>query len=342
MPQILEIGHLNQKVKSISQRAFYTFTRFGKAYYVPVSYVFDQLVSGITIFTPWGEVEEQIVYDYIQNENRSEYHQIERTKCKSTFDNNNNLIHFVKTEKDKKNGIWKTSEYFCDNEYDNDNHLTKQTSYNFFNGRKYSTTKEYDNDGNIRIKKIGDTIVHRYSYRDKMLVSTEYYTIGEKTLFGQDVLFRGGTYYTYDSNNNVLLVVNRDDKGYEVIKNENEYDNAGNLIKSTRNTNNRKIITSYIDGVEYVSKSFEHIEGKDYIIHHFENRYDNFGYLISKRGRTNYYVFDKKRKMLIKDKTTDVNETYEYEYDKNGNWIRKEIIKDDLITYIVQRYISYW
>lgn len=342
MVQLFEIGNVKHNVKSISQRACYVFTKFGKAFYVPVSNEFEKLISGKTIFTPWGEVEEQIVYDYIQDEKCSEYHQIERAKFKSTFDNNNHLTHYINEERNRETGSWKKSKCFYDNEYDNNNRILRTTSYYFYNGRKYSDTNEYDTDGNICIKKIGETIVHKYSYRDKMLVSKEYYTIVEKTLFGQDVLFRGGTYYTYDRNNNLLLVVDRDGKGYEVIKKENEYDDAGNLIKTTRNTYNRKIITSYIDGIEYISKSFTYIEGKDYIIDHLENRYDSNGNLVSKRGKSNTYVFDNKRKMLVKDKTRVINEVLEYEYDENGNWIRKSIFKDNVLKYIVLREICYW
>ncbi len=175
------------------------------------------------------------------------------------------------------------------------------------NGEIFDQDFEYDNKENL-IKEIS------YYDKNKIVVNYEY----------KDTLLTRA--YSNSKADSIHTILN--EIYYYSDKNKLDWRNYSQIIISDNDTSSYKN-KYYYDKNEKLIKSITHwksIYDSTFIKTKFE--YNKFG-LYSKS-----YSFNKNDSLTTTDE-------YNYEYDNNGSWIKKEIFRNDTLEYIYTRKIDY-
>lgn len=175
------------------------------------------------------------------------------------------------------------------------------------NGETFNQDFEYDKKENL-IKEISyydnNKIVVNYEYKDTLLIRA--YSISE----ADSIYTKMDEIYYYNDKNKL------DSRHYsQILISDNDTSTYNNKYFYDNNEKLNEYTTQY--------KSIS-----DSIFSKTKFEYNKFG-LYSKT-----YSYDNN------DKLTTIDE-YKYEYDKNGSWVKKEIIRNDTLEYIYTRKIDY-
>ncbi|RRJ89229.1 RHS repeat domain-containing protein [Flavobacterium macacae] len=202
----------------------------------------------------------------------------------------------------------------------------------------------------------------------------------QKRLFDKSDQLMERFTYKYDKKGNLIEATLQND--YEVLyKDVYEYDTKNNKVSEARldrsNTPAYKIATQFKDSLiteiksydskgnlislekrnydskgNIESKSLEDLENKEYSKEAF--KYDSAGNLVQwmqsvqdqKPQIINYQYDDQKNLVHLQridnEGNVQENRKYAYEYDEQGNWIKKSIINNDTQTFVIERKIQYY
>jgi len=137
--------------------------------------------------------------------------------------------------------------------------------------------------------------------------------------------------YKYDDKGNMINEEKRYRSGITDDKKEYSYDSSGNKVGFIRYTAEGKIIERFSYAYHKNGNLAE------------ENKYDSVGMLISRL----VYKYDEKnneteRSRYLSSGKPEVQITWDYEYDKQGNWIVKTLLINGTIARVTKREIEYF
>jgi len=175
------------------------------------------------------------------------------------------------------------------------------------NGETFNQDFEYDKKENL-IKEISyyddNKIVVNYEYKDTLLIRA--YSISE----ADSIYTKMDEIYYYNDKNKL------DSRHYsQILVSDNDTSTYNNKYFYDKNEKLNEYITQY----KSISNS---------IFSKTKFDYNKFG------------LYSKTYSYNNNDKLTTTDE-YKYEYDNNGSWVKKEIIRNDILEYIYTRKIDY-
>jgi len=239
--------------------------------------------------------------------------------------------------------------------YDTNGHKTEEAIYRPDGSLTWKYSHIFDDDGretSSSIQKTMKTTSSTYSFKADYkgsgheatsttenqpgITTTSYkYTlddggkITEMDLYKSDGSLISKNMRKYDANGNLIESDSYDNGGNNAGKSTFVYDDKGNLtVSSNYNSSGvlvvRTIFTQYDNTGEYNEETFTSPIFK----YHHLYKHDDKGNMTE-------------MKVLNKDGST-LDFTYQYEYDKMGNWIRKTVFKDDKLQSILEQEIQYY
>lgn len=248
------------------------------------------------------------------------------------YDSDNKIISVITDDEYKKSFFFKY-----------ENGLLVEKEVNSFNNDEevYPTTYKYDAQGRIvevvtipthRGKKNGDPSIRSYSYSaegDNTIVkstcSNVKLVMGEakrnrisKWIYNKNGKLLESEIYVTKKNGKTFRASSGSDNIFTRIKSTYTYNQSGQIIKRD---------DVYSDNPGFMSGSFSHFKKTTY-------EYDSHGSLVMEienysAGYSNSNI-------------GTVLTSFKYEYDTNGNWIRKKTYINDVLIEITTRDITYW
>jgi hypothetical protein len=227
--------------------------------------------------------------------------------------------------------------------FNENGYIIEEISYDSKGMLQYKNTLKRNEEGNVietnfhNSNGLDYTITSKYKYDDKghtiernnfiSNVSIQY-SVDEYLMILS--IFENRNTYSYNENGNVVNEVGYDSSGIKINDNEYKFDGKGNMI--TRITANK---------LEVGKSTF---------------KYDNNSLLIE----TNYYYspeklwilgskeafkYDIKGNIIEKTTTSDdylIIESYNYNYDAKGNWVKQNINTNNVTYRDIERVIEYY
>ena len=321
----------------------------------------EGLKSSDTVYTMWGDVEKEEVYDCVRVKNNK--HPVVSEKYDAQFDEHHNLIHSsfvsqkerIKDYKTKEKVIeTKKGELHCSNEYDSFGKLackTEDTSLIHLMddteqlNRNYKTITYFNEEGKI-IKKESDNTAIFFSYNGELLTSMKkYYAYEVYNLFEQDKKydFRYEEKYVYDATNNLVKIVRENADGDVLLLEEREYNIDGKLICKTSKTNEGVSRTRYYDNKRIrISKGERQWDNKQKYVQYTVELLDVYGNVVEFYYRNKSKKYNTKKKIWVTENPYVSKKTIKYTYDSYGNWTRMDYWRDGRNTNFVIRDIEYY
>ncbi|WP_428741142.1 RHS repeat domain-containing protein [Tenacibaculum sp.] len=162
--------------------------------------------------------------------------------------------------------------------------------------------------------------------------------------------------YEYDSDNNMIEVKTYDSQNNLTNIESNKYDSNGNnietLLKSTENGKGWK----YVDKYNLENKKIEEFtyrpdgslsERRTYSYDKDGN--ENIQFMFKPNGSYKKFVseYDKMNNLILQNWYNEKDEqthqtSFEYVYDKNGNWITKKRSSNGVLNMVLERQIEYY
>lgn len=322
-------------------------TRF-KDDFLPISVCYELGVRTSNIwYTPFGEIEKAIGYDYQMEPNTRELVSVECGKYEAKFDIHDNKT-FTRHEYDKSryDGMQKKSikghvleKVVYENEYDTAGRLSVIKRSSERGGKKELSVWKYDSDGNLVDVKNG-SIRRVYVYEKGHLILEEHRSLtSSPSLFdngdGERVVSR--TIMEYDDVGRMVKKYCSDKNGKLIRHERVEYDANGSLISRT----------SIQDG----NTSFIRHEGSTIkSLHGFTNSDGEISIRTSDTVLNEYgdvwiktdHISTKGRRKKEWRQNNPRTVSYKYEYDSVGNWILLEVFKDGRIVWKILRELKYY
>lgn len=316
-----------------------------------------ELRSSDLIFTPWGEREQEIFYDYTHK--RGVVTPEECGRYSALFDEQHNITksEYYYTQKrinyDKKNPKNreeiienKVDERTFDNSYDDNKTLIRRKEIRTFgtNGEEhtYTTIYEYDRNGKL-IKTIqDDRDLMLFDYQGDLLTSKErYYIRHHHNLFESGESLEEGYIeeYKYNSEGNRILTTCMDVNGNNIDTESIEYESIGISSRKTIRNSNGITRISCRPGIRYSI-----FIGKNYfcdkLIRYRSTILDEMDNITKETVYSKTYTYNKRKKILQRDNSISTF-SFEYTYDEYGNWTRKDFYFENA-HYYVTRDIEYY
>lgn len=271
------------------------------------------------------------------------------------YDENGNMIEQKWHGKD--GSLYFKETYKYDENGNKINTFSSSTDDSFYRRTFFGNSKhyKYDSLSNEIEKKWDFEPNHKYIYKydnNNSLIEKSCYTINDSLYFRQIYKYDengnvienscydadGGldykyTYtYKFDDEGNMIVKNRYNEKGVMDFKYKHDYDNAGNeIVTSSYNADG---------GLDYTdTNSYDNAGNKTVVCHY--NYKDSLVYI-----DTNYY--DAKHNLIESKRFNksgslkDNKHSYEFEFDKKGNWTRKIVFKDNLPTIFHERIIDYY
>ena len=219
-------------------------------------------------------------------------------------------------------------------------------------GKQIHRTVNTFEKGNLTQKRVydnNDQLIEHYTYKfDKDGNVIQAIRQNEYEILYTDV-------YAYDNKKNKVSEARLDKTGKPSYKNVMTYKDSLLISSASLNPEGKQVSIekrSYDKKGNIINKSMEDLENNMYSkesyrydakgnllewilyegnskVQHIINEYDGHDNLVSVK-RTD------------KDGTVQENRKYIYEYDEQGNWIRKNIINNDMPVFVLQRKIAYY
>jgi RHS repeat-associated protein len=211
-----------------------------------------------------------------------------------------NNIGYTYTEQGKLDNIFWNNVLKWDLTY---NTLGQLERINNNQGEVISYT--YDIDGNLSTES-NDNTTKKYFYSDQDLLTDTEFNMG---------MNQTKTHFVYNSNNEVGKIVLNNN---EII--DFQYDNLNNPIKieNSNGTNNE-----YTYNAKGHLTEIKTITDSGAVLNSYANTYDNNGNIIQVQSKSGIktYQYDKLNQLI--SESINNNHTISYEYDENGNRIKK-------------------
>ena len=200
----------------------------------------------------------------------------------------------------------KRTYYGHNNKYDKNGNVTEQNDYNLDGSLRSKETYKYDENGNETEKNYYNSdgsLKRKYTSKyDEKGYKIERYQYP----YSDGRIAGHTTIYKYDKNGNEIECDNCGFDGTAVdYKKTHKYDEKGNKIES------KGILD---DGSLHFKRSFEYDENGN----------------------------ETERNSYNSDGSLDYKYTSKYEFDKQGNWIKRIEFKDGIPTYILERQYEYY
>lgn len=202
----------------------------------------------------------------------------------------------------------------------------------------------------------------------------------EKKVFDQYGHIADRTEYTYDKNGNLAIQRSYLNKEYMQFQDSYEYDGGNRILNEIRTdgTGNRVSKTSYeYDGKNLVKKTnygatdkvenyeaytydhknnpaskttFSELDGEATEYNEYDKNNNRLSWKLQRGGKTEIfaeYTYDSHNNMTSYKAISangDVAEqkTFQFEYDKKGNWIKKTVLITDTPAFVIKREIKYY
>jgi hypothetical protein len=264
-----------------------------------------------------------IIFDLKGNAIEENYYNsddnLERKKS-NKFDEKGNMIeekwHYPNDSKDTlvyndeslSEGSWQSRErrlndnYKVISKYNNNNNLVEREMYNFYGVLNSKETYKYNEIGKL---------------------------IEIDVITGVDSILTKET-YKYDIKGNLIERDGITDNNLHHTKEINKYDNKGNLVENDWISSDGSLVFKWIFKYDNKKKLIErkNIYDKEILLRQ-TYKYDNNGNEIEK----NLYDPRNNRHTM---------ETFKYEFDKMGNWIKRIDFKNDTPKFLIEREIKYF
>jgi len=219
-------------------------------------------------------------------------------------------------------------------------------------GRQIHRTVNTFEKGLLTQKRIfdnNDQLIERYTYvYDKQGNALQVAKHTEYETLYTDV-------YAYDNKRNKVSDARLDKLGKQAYKNVMTYKDS--LLTSAIGLNAEGIEVSiekrsYDKKGNLLNKSFEDLENKmsSKELYHYDAKGNLIEWILfegSNKIQTISYDYDGHKNLtglrrISNDGTVQENKKYIYEYDDQGNWIRKNIINNDMPVFVLERKIEYY
>lgn len=231
-----------------------------------------------------------------------------------------------------------------DNEYSPDGKLVRaRECTKYASGRTYMTELLYNENG-VVVERIGEHVRYRYLYSgnyNNILLSEEHYNItkGTPDLFGSgnSESLMSKSKIEYDADNNPTMLMWMDAEGRVTHVRRTEYNDWGNVKLRTIISEGNTFFESTQDGVRSVLSG--RLESGNIIrIRHTVESLNNSGDVVVCRRTVS------EKKLGKEDWTSETLDTMSYGYrnDDEGNWVQKDVYRNDELIYSVVRTIEYY
>lgn len=295
--------------------------------------------------TKSGLVEKMISVETVWDKEQRKEVSFENYKYEAFFDEEEKCIHCETTRRSRKE---KTEskylynfEYIEENPFQQRNIVCKDLQRN--RAERYSY--HHDINGDLAVFDKRDDCRMRFTYdgEHRLLAKEEYEKNRQISLFDGPLTFYKGTYYEYDRQGRLVSVFEKDQQGELLeIKQVSFYeDGTSRTIEKDFLGKTRYTWSNSEEGKPTRQLFIDRVSPKNPIIVHDDMLYDEHDNIVYKKRRRKEYQFNA-RKNEWNVKRNEVEITYEYVYDREGNWIQREASVDGQTRFVTQRVIEYW
>ena len=219
-------------------------------------------------------------------------------------------------------------------------------------GKQIHRTVNTFEKGNLTQKRVydnNDQLIEHYTYKfDKAGNVIQAIRQNEYEIIYTDV-------FAYDNKKNKVSEARLDKTGKSTYKNVMTYKDSSLTSSATLNAEGKQVSIekrSYDKKGNIVNKSMEDLEN---------NMYSKESYLYDAKGNLLQWILSEGNvkvqdisyqydghdnlvsvKRIDQNGNVQENKKYIYEYDEQGNWIRKNIINNDMPVFVLQRKIEYY
>lgn len=292
-----------------------------------------------------GQIEKQIEYDSCWDINLQKYVEIEKYRYEALFDENERCIHCEETRRSRKEKT--ESKYLYDFEYIEEGPFQQRNivSKDLQRNRAGKYSYHYDMNGDLEVFDKRDDCRMRFTYNGehRLLAKEEYEKNRQTSLFDGPLTFYKGTYYEYDRQGRLVSVFDKDQRGeLSEIKQVSYFeDGTSRTIEKDFLGKTKYTWNDSGEGKPIRQLFIDRVSPKNPIIVHADMLYDEHDNIVYKKRRRKEYQFNA-RKNEWNVKRNEVEITYEYVYDREGNWIQREESVDGQTRFVTQRVIEYW
>ncbi len=295
--------------------------------------------------TKSGLVEKMISVETVWDKEQRKEVSYENYKYEAFFDEEEKCIHCETTRRSRKEKT--ESKYLYDFEYIEEgpfqqrNIVCKDLQRN--RAERYSY--HYDMNGDLEVFDKRDDCRMRFTYdgEHRLLAKEEYEKNKQIDMFVGPLTFLKGTYYEYDSKGRLVSIFEKDQQGelFEIMHVKYYEDGSSRTIEKDPGRQTKYTWNNADEEQPIRQVIVDRACSNKPVVVHTDMLYDEHGNIIFKKlKRTEYKFSTRKNDWVVKK---DIREnTCEYVYDSEGNWIQREDFIDGHARFITQRVIEYW
>lgn len=296
-------------------------------------------------FSQSGYVEKLTSVETIWDKEQQKEISFEKHRYEAFFDENDRCIHCETIQRNQKDNAKRKClydfEYIEEGPYlqrnivckDLKRHRTERFSY------------QYDMNGDLEVFDKRDNCRMRFTYdgEHRLLAKEEYEKNRQIDMFNGPLTFLKGTYYEYDSNGRLVSVFEKDQQGElsEIKQVAYFEDGSSRTMEKDFFGKTKYTWNNVADDKPIRQVLIDRADPKKPVVVHTNMLYDEHGNIKFKRSRRAEYKFST-RKNEWNVKRSEVENSYEYVYDPEGNWIQREDFIDNQTRFVTQRVIEYW
>ncbi len=295
--------------------------------------------------TKSGLVEKMISVETVWDKEQRKELSFEKYRYEAFFDENDRCIYCETIQRSRNEDTERKCQYDFDyieeGPYQQRNIVCKDLQRNMTERFSYL----YDMNGDLEVFDKRDICRFRFTYdgNHRLLAKEKFEKKKQIDMFDGPLTFCKGTYYEYDTIGRLVSVFEKDQQGeLSEIKQVSyfidgssrtiEKDFFGKTKYTWNNVTNDKPVRQVI---------LDRADPKKPVVVHASMLYDEHGNIVFKKSkRAEYILSTKSNEWNVK--RSEVENTYEYVYDREGNWIQREDFIDGHARFITQRVIEYW
>lgn len=296
-------------------------------------------------FSQSGFVEKMMAVDTIWDEKQHKEIKFERYRYEALFDANDRCVHcktILRSHRDNTESKYLDDfEYIEEGPYLQRNIVCKDLKRH----RTEIFSYHYDMNGDLEVFDKRDDCRMRFTYdgEHRLLAKEEYEKNKQIDMFAGPLTFLKGTYYKYDSNCRLVSVFEKDQQGKltEIKKVSYYEDGSSRTIEKDFLGKTKYTWSNDADEKPTRQVIIDRADPKISVVVHTNMSYDEHGNIIYKKRKRAEYKFSTRKNEWVVKKSVLEN-TYEYVYDQEGNWIQREDSIDGRTEFVTQRVIEYW
>ena len=321
--------------------------------FIPIPSIFGNEKSCDVWYRRNGEIEKALSYDFRYDKTTKTGIPVVCESYVSEIDEHGKVTRkeheYKKSKRNPDSGKFETEVVkdieSYDNAYSLDGRLTKaRKTSEYESGRTYVSDILF-NENEDMIEQNSGNIRYRYLYDETygtLLVGEEHYSVyqQEPNLFDsadvkEELMSRSKIEYDADGNQTMLMWMDGEDRPTNVRR--IEYDNIGNVKLRTFISEGNTRFESVQNHVRSVLSGRTAPNGTINVRHTLELLNGN-GDVVE---RTQMWSEKKPKKEGWESELHD-KMTFEYRYDDEGNWLRKEVYRNGNLEYFIERTIDYY